>query len=228
MQQSRLILPFLLSIFLLTVIPAISSASFPKITPYINDFTGMLDATCESNLESISNQIHSNTTAELAVVIMPTIGDSDINEYSNAFFRDAGLGDRNKNNGLLVLIVMDTKSYRIETGYGLEGDLPDALVSRLANDHIRPSIDKDDLCNGTTGLLLSIADQLGVTINPAYITIGNIPMSQQEFILLAIVFIIVVIILIKTDNLELLFILAGRGSRGSYGGGSSGGGGASG
>jgi uncharacterized protein len=72
------------------------------------------------------------------VVALHSIGASDINEFANKLFNFWGIGKKSKNNGLLLLVVMDRHLWKIETGYGLEGVLPDIVCKRIGTGLLVP------------------------------------------------------------------------------------------
>ena len=70
--------------------------------------------------------LEKKTGIQAIVVMLPSIGDEDIFEFSQKLFRHWGIGEKKRNNGLLVVYVSDQRTIRFHTGYGIEGSLPDA------------------------------------------------------------------------------------------------------
>lgn len=70
-------------------------------------------------------------TVEIGVLIVKTT-DGNIEQYANTTFKETGLGDKTKNNGVLILISVDEKKIRFEIGYGLEGAIPDSKSNEIA------------------------------------------------------------------------------------------------
>jgi len=207
---------------------AASAVKYPVVEPYINDYAGILDTPCENQLETIAKNIDDKTTAEIVTVTIPTIGDSDLSEYANGLFREAGIGERDKNNGLLILIVSDVRKYRFEVGYGLEGDITDADTLRLADDYLKPSASKDMFCEGLLSTYGEISGMLvGNETVVETIGIGGFEFTWEQLVWVVIIIIIIIVVLFLIGAESLLFLGFSLGAR-SLGGGSSGGGGSEG
>jgi len=103
---------------------------------------------CKGNLNDLAREIELNSTAEIAIVTIETLGEENLEEYANGLFRDAGIGKKDKNNGLLILAVINDRKFRVETGYGLEGDLPDALLYSITQKNLVPNFKNGDYCEG--------------------------------------------------------------------------------
>lgn len=78
------------------------------------------------------------TTAQVAVVVLPSIGNEDIFNFAQSLFTTWGIGQATKDNGLLILLVMDLRTVRFHTGQGLEGVLPDVICKRIQEQHMVP------------------------------------------------------------------------------------------
>lgn len=94
---------------------------FPKPSGYVNDFAGKLSQPVKSQLERLAVELESKTGAELVLVTMKTIGDNDYTDYANRLFENWQIGKQGKDNGVLILNVIDKRELRIEVGYGFEG-----------------------------------------------------------------------------------------------------------
>lgn len=105
------------------------SSNIPQVPTqdiFVQDYANMIDENSKSQLLKMSEDARSSGTAELAIVTISSLNGYDIKEYSNTLFRTWGIGNKDTNNGLLVLLVNDTKQIRIEVGKGLEGNITDA------------------------------------------------------------------------------------------------------
>lgn len=107
---------------------------------YIQDFANVLTEEEKLELRSIGRSIEDQTTAQISVLVVDTIGEQTIEEFALEAFREYGIGSEEKDNGVLLVIGMnaspgmDKRPLRIEVGYGLEGRLPDGKVGRILDD----------------------------------------------------------------------------------------------
>ena len=69
---------------------------------------------------------------------MPNLEGMSLEDYATKLFRNFGIGDKEKNNGLLLLLALEERQFRVEVGYGLEGILPDGKTGRFQDEYIIP------------------------------------------------------------------------------------------
>ncbi|UCE05379.1 MAG: TPM domain-containing protein [bacterium] len=121
---------------------------FPEPRGYVNDFANVIHPSYEQKIENICQELKQKTAAEIAVVTMSTIGDEDYRDYANRLFESWGIGQRGKDNGILIFNAVKQRRIWVEVGYGLEGILPDALVGRILDQYVFPSLKNNDYDNG--------------------------------------------------------------------------------
>lgn len=116
------------------------SVEFPKPTPYkyVNDYVGVLDKTTVEKIISVGKELENKTTAQVVVVVVPSLSGLTVEEYANRLFREWGIGQKEKNNGVLLLVAMNDRKVRIEVGYGLEGAIPDGKAGRILDEYVIP------------------------------------------------------------------------------------------
>ena len=104
-----------------------SAAVMPPPTQdfYLVDDAGMVAPEDRETLLAAGRELEERTGAQIVVVTMNTLGGENLEEDANRLFRAWGIGDRQKNNGVLLLIVKEDRRFRIEVGYGLEGTITD-------------------------------------------------------------------------------------------------------
>jgi len=144
-------------------------SSIPKpTTNFANDFAGVLSDETERFIEAKAADFHNrNDGAQVVVVMAENLGDWTIEEYANRLFRNWGIGDKDKNNGVLLLINPNGLSgsrMRIEVGYGLEGVITDGIAGKILDDYVVPSYDDGDFESAAKNGFLAIL----ATINPEY------------------------------------------------------------
>ncbi|WP_039760427.1 TPM domain-containing protein [Bartonella queenslandensis] len=112
---------------------------FPPLTGYINDMAHLLDHATKSNLTEKLAALEEKTGDQIVLVTLPTLSGNDIETYSNSLFRTWKLGQKQINNGVLIIIAPNEREARIEVGYGLEGELTDAISSVIINSFMIPN-----------------------------------------------------------------------------------------
>jgi uncharacterized protein len=105
---------------------------------YVQDFADVLTQNQENQLKNIGRSLEDQTTAQVAVLTIKTTGDQPMAEYANKAFRQYGIGSKEKNNGVLLVLAVDDHQVRIEVGYGLEGRIPDGKAGRILDDFAIP------------------------------------------------------------------------------------------
>ncbi len=117
----------------------------PKL---VNDFTGTLTADQAQALETKLVAFDNSTSTQIAVVIVASTGDMDVADYNVELFRAWGVGGKEHNNGVVLLIAKDDRKLNITTGYGLEGALPDITSKQIIDNNIVPQFKGNDYYRG--------------------------------------------------------------------------------
>lgn len=140
----------LIILFLLTLSYSFGFAQdFPaKPNTLVNDYTNTLTSAQVQQLERKLVAFDDSTSNQIAVVIIKSVGDYDINEYALELGRKWGIGTGKKNNGVVLLIAMGDRKMSIQTGYGLEGALPDVYTKRIIENDIKPYFKDKDYYSG--------------------------------------------------------------------------------
>lgn len=131
---------FVSSLAIATEVYTVKTVPNPKVTnnSYVSDPAHLLE---DSTVENINYQLaylENLTTDQVAVVVLPSIGEESPKDFAVDLFARFKVGQKYKENGLLVLLVMDQKRVEFETGYGLEGMLPDVICKRIQTEHMIP------------------------------------------------------------------------------------------
>ena len=109
----------------------------PAQREYVVDTAGIVSAEDRAQIEKIGEDLREKTKAEIVVVTVHTLDGADIESYANKLFRSWGIGDANQSNGVLLLIAKDDRKFRIEVGYGLEGEITDGRSGEIL-DKMKP------------------------------------------------------------------------------------------
>jgi uncharacterized protein len=147
-------------ILLATLIIPISVFAYTspgKPTGFVNDFAGILSAEQKSDLESVSLGLKKNTGFEVAIVTIQTLGDETIETYAVKLFEEWGIGDEKKDTGILVLVAIDERAVRIETGYGSEGVITDIQSGNIIRNVIVPEFQKGNYYSGLNDALNALS-----------------------------------------------------------------------
>ena len=99
---------------------------------------GIISEETVYQLNTMLQNLEAKNKAEIAVVVLNSIGDNDIFDFGVELFERWGIGKKRSDNGLLILFVLDQRKIRFETGYGLEGVLPDAICKRIQMNEMVP------------------------------------------------------------------------------------------
>ena len=111
---------------------------------YVQDFANVLSEQERLELRSIGRSVENQTTAQIAVLTVDSIGDQSIEEFANEAFRQYGIGNKKENNGVLLILTLNEREVRIEVGYGLEGRLPDGKVGRILDEAALPYLQNQE------------------------------------------------------------------------------------
>lgn len=112
------------------------------------DTADVLSPSERAHLEQRLLSIHQSGTMQGAVVIVPTTGDMSTFDYGMAVAKRWRLGDKDKDNGLVMLIAINDRKSYILVGYGLEGSLPDVVLKRILREHMQPAFKKGNYAKG--------------------------------------------------------------------------------
>ncbi len=220
-----------LTIFLLLVASA-SIAQVQALRPtYVYDRANILDAQIETIINNYCEAVDRNSTAEIVVVTLTNLDDygggSDTAIARNIIFNDeslsgvVGIGDKEKDNGVLLVLVVagsDGKPHSgIEVGYGLEGNLTDGRSGRILDNYVMPALKEGDYSGAAIEGVKAIAETaIGTS---AIATEDNNVQFDTDFIIFVVIAVIVIIAFVAART------RGGGGYGGGYSGGRSGGGG---
>ena len=226
---------------------AVTAADYPVLTGRVVDNAHLLSSASLQNLEQKLHLLEDQSQIQLVVATVPSLGGQEIEPYANGLFRFWQLGQKGKDNGLLLLVAPNERRVRIEVGYGLEGTVTDAVSKLIIVNDITPRFKTGDY-NG--GIVAGVDDLVSVLSADAgtWQPKRHAAQAQDQAsgwivpLLMLVFFLSVVISLLRGGafgQFVLLMLLSGGNSRGggglggggggfSGGGGSSGGGGASG
>ena len=230
----------LLIIHLLLLVPStIYSISVPDSpSSYVVDLAGVINDNVEVTLNGYLRELEEKTTSQMVVLSIDSLEGESIEDLSINIAHDKWkLGQKGKDNGVLLLIAIQERKYRIEVGYGLEGVIPDSLAGSIGRQYLVPYFKKGDYSTGiltaALAVISEIASNAGVEItgmpaikyrSPSSVKRGNPSLGSK---ILSIIFVIgLIYMFIRHPRLLLLLVMMsmmGGGRRSGWGGGGGGG-----
>lgn len=198
---------------MVVALPAHAALTFPALTGQVVDTANMLDDPSKERLSQMLKAHQQLTTEQVVVVTVPNLQGTSIEDYGYQLGRHWGIGQKDKDNGALLIVAKDDRKVRLEVGYGLEERLTDAQSSVIINQIITPAFKQGDFVGGITRGTEAMVQVLGgdPLAEPAAGATGSAESSGSMFQSLA--FLIVLVIFI------FLNMRGGRGGRGGSGGG---------
>src|SRR3989338_6049806 len=145
--MKRILLAFLFFFFFVT---SAFAANYPKYQNYVNDFANVISPQVEDALNKKLADYDKKTTNQIAVVTVKTTEPEPIEDYSIHLTDEWKIGQKGKDNGVLMLFAMDDRKMRIEVGRGLEGQLTDLQSKRILDNVIRPTFRDGNYDKGIT------------------------------------------------------------------------------
>ena len=133
---------------------------------YVSDPTSILAPAATDTINAILGRLEKSTGIETAVVMLPSIGENDIFDFSTSLFRKWGIGKKKSDNGLLILFVMDQHKVRFATGYGIEGTMTDAMSKRIQMQYMVPAFKQSDWNKGMVDGVRATAKVLDGSMEP--------------------------------------------------------------
>jgi len=238
--KSIILLVFVLFFFTMRYAGLAAEIPATPANPVV-DLAGIIDDAVETRINRYLKELERKTTAQMAILTVKSLEEQSIEEFSLAVAHDRWkLGQKGKDNGVLLVVALNARKYRIEIGYGLEGVLPDSLVGGIGRQYLVPYFKKGDYSTGIYTATLVIANKIA---SDAGVKISGMPAVQKTSpvkkdkraggpfgkIISLVFFLIILIIFIKNPRSFLALLLlssmgGGRGHWGGSGGGFGGGG----
>jgi len=128
----------------------------PYLTGRVNDNAQILSENTRKSLADTLKEHENRTTNQIVILTIPSLEGESIEDFANKVFNEWKLGQKDKNNGVLIVIVPDERKMRIEVGYGLEPTLTDLLSGRIIRDIMAPRFREGDFDGGITDGTLAV------------------------------------------------------------------------
>ena len=218
---------------------AVEAVDFPKPVGFVNDFAGVVDAGAKQKLEGVLSSLKEKTNAEIAVVTVKDMGGLDVDTYAVELMKAWGIGTKERNEGVLILLAIQERRWRIEVGYGLEPIITDAQAGQIGAALMVPLFKNGDYSNGLSQGALAVATIIakdkGVSLGD--VSLPQAPVSRRRSSGMAplvniIVFFIIIMLVLRSrrggggllTGMLLGSMLGGGRHHGGFGGSGFGGG----
>ena len=127
---------------------------------HVVDLAGVLSAETRARLNARLKDLEAATTAQVVVLTLNSLEGEPIDSFSHQTAVKWGIGQKGKDNGVLLTVAVKDRKYRIEVGYGLESTLPDSLVGSLGREYLVPNFRKGDFTAGIVAAVTTLADKI--------------------------------------------------------------------
>ncbi|RSV42480.1 TPM domain-containing protein [Sphingomonas sp. ABOLE] len=139
---------------------ALADPTFPKLTGRVVDDAHLLSPAQVAQLTQLSAEVEQASSRQFVVATLPDLQGYDIADYGYQLGRAWGIGQKEANNGILLIVAPNERKVRIEVGYGLEPIMTDALSSQIINQVILPKFKAGDMAGGIVAGAQAIAEQM--------------------------------------------------------------------
>jgi uncharacterized protein len=220
------------------LLPAVTPPLPAQPSQYVVDLAGVLNAETRARLNARLKDLEAATTAQVVVLTLNSLEGEPIENFSHQTAVKWGIGQKGKDNGVLLTVAVKDKKYRIEVGYGLESTLPDSLVGSIGRQYLVPNFRKGDFAGG----IVAAVNEIAKTVSGGKVVIqggeGKPPYHWEKVpgkggagigltFILAIIFVLLLVITLIRRLLGGgrggFWFFGGGGGGWSSGGGSSGG-----
>ncbi len=151
----RVLLCRIMFFILLIIIPIVAAEEYEPIN-YVSDYAGIIDDFEEAQINALAEEIERDTSAEVAVLTVPNLGGEDIDQFAVETFEKWGVGQKDVNNGLLMVVAVEDRKWRIEVGYGLESVITDAMAGRIGRENFVKNFQAGEYEKGIYGAVSDV------------------------------------------------------------------------
>jgi len=170
---------FMLSL-LVAAVSLAGAADIPYLTGRVNDNAQILSENSRKSLGETLKEHENLTTNQIVILTISSLEGESIEDYANRVFNGWKLGQKDKDNGILIVVVPDERRMRIEVGYGLEGTLPDLQASRIIQGIMAPRFTEGDYDGGITEGALAVISVLEGNVLPQTADMNESDSSQGQ------------------------------------------------
>jgi uncharacterized protein len=144
---------------------------------WISDEAQIIPAESEARLEAHLEHIHRQTRAEIAIVTVADVSGTP-KQFATALFNHWGVGSKERDDGVLFVMVMDERRLEVEVGYGLEDTLPDGWLGSMQTSSMVPRFKQSDFAGGLEIGVIEVGKRLGASGLPS---VTKVPVSNVTY-----------------------------------------------
>ncbi len=182
------ILSIFLCVFVISSLLCLCGCEEETLKPtqkfFINDFADVVDEADEETIYNKGAELAEKTKAQVVVVTVETTNGDEISDYALNLGREWGVGDKEKNNGVVILLASEDRQVYISVGYGLEGALPDSKTGRILDNYGTPYFKNDNFSVGLVSVYNAVLDEIyveyGFEPSESYVPADDLPEAVEE------------------------------------------------
>ena len=206
--------------------------AFPSSRGAVNDFAGVLSAGATARMEVLAAEILQKTDTAVVIGIFKSLDGEDPDQFTNELYEAWGIGKKGEDKGVLIMLALEERRVRIETGFGVEGVLPDGLVGSILDRYVVPLLKQDRFEEGMFNAMAAtgqvLAKDAGTELTGTMRTQSRQHRGSRRrgspLSLIPLIIIFAIMMSTRSGRRMLPFILlmalsGGRGGGGSFGGG---------
>ncbi len=161
MGSRRLLITAVLLVVVLAGAATLSALDVPRLEGRVNDYAGILDAGQKAELDSYLASVEQKTTAQFVLLTLKSLEGEPLEDYSMRVAEAWKIGQKGKDNGVILLVSMAEHAVRIEVGYGLEAVLPDGKAGTIIRQVIVPEFRSGNYYAGIRNAFQTMASVVG-------------------------------------------------------------------
>ncbi len=183
--MKRIISIAVILLFTLTLCSCEKKEKYPSPTEafFVNDFANVIDDTVESEFVARAAALDKATSAQVIIVTVDDLGGDAPYQYATELGRRWGVGNEERDNGIVILLSRDDREIFIAVGYGLEGALPDSKTGRIIDVYGLSHLKNDDFSTGLAEIGKAVVNEVyieyGLTPEDGYVNIDNVTVTDD-------------------------------------------------
>jgi len=197
MKKYALVFLIIFTVFL----PLANAVTYPQLNGFVTDNANIIDPVYKEKITQLAQQIEKESTVEIAVVTVDSLEGESKEMYAVNLFQQAGIGKKDKDNGLLILVAKQEREYRFEVGYGLEGTITDSMKVNIGDRIIVPNFKNGEYGKGIYESMVVIEglvkgnEEIKSDYSMGEVAEERNTLSTTALLVLAIPFLVVVLIM---------------------------------